>query len=141
MKKSRQSEDNKVSISSFPASKKVYVEGSQTDIRVPFREIEQSPTLTARGEEINSSIQVYDTSGPYTDPNVQIDIEKGVPSVRSRWVSERGGVEEYSGRESKPEDNGYKDSEHGQSFHFPGATTKATSSKTRGKCNANALCT
>ena len=51
----------------FPASKKVYAEGSQPDIRVPFREIELSPTVTSRGEEENPPIRVYDTSGPYTD--------------------------------------------------------------------------
>lgn len=122
--KSKQSEENQVTVSSFPASKKIYVEGSQTDIRVPFREIEQSNTLTVRGEEANPPIQVYDTSGPYTDPNVQVDIEKGIPSVRSKWISKRGDVEEYNGREIKPEDNGYKDSKQVQSNHFTGLQRK-----------------
>ena len=57
----------KTVMSHFPASKKVYVEGSQKDIRVPFREIEQTSTVTSRGEEVNPPIRVYDTSGPYTD--------------------------------------------------------------------------
>ena len=73
--------------------------------------LNKSPTVTSRGEEINPPIRVYDTSGPYTDDNVQIDIEKGLPAVRSHWVIERGDVEEYTGREIKPEDNGYKDHE------------------------------
>src|SRR3954453_15265300 len=80
-KKRRNKSMKKITVmSSFPASKKIYVEGSQPDIRVPFREIEQSPTVTSRGEEVNPPIRVYDTSGPYTDDSVQIDIEKGVPS-------------------------------------------------------------
>lgn len=103
----------------FPASKKIYVEGSQADIKVPFREIEQSSTVTSRGEEVNPPIRVYDTSGPYSDADVIIDIEKGLPSVRNRWVLERGDVEDYTGREIKPEDNGHKDHEQGNEFIFP----------------------
>ena len=89
----------KTVMSGFPASKKVYVEGSQPDIRVPFREIEQTSTVTSRGEEKNAPIRVYDTSGSYTDENVTIDIEKGLPAVRYNWVIDRGDVEEYVGRE------------------------------------------
>lgn len=119
----------KTVMSNFPASKKVYVEGSQKDIRVPFREIEQTSTVTTRGEEKNPSLRVYDTSGAYTDHNVTIDIEKGLPSVRSRWIMERGDVEEYVGREIKPEDNGYKDKHDGNEFVFPGLQRKPLRAK------------
>ena len=119
----------KTVMNNFPASKKVYVEGSQGDIRVPFREIEQTPTVTTRGEEINSPIRVYDTSGPYTDENLTIDIEKGLPSVRSNWVIARGDVEEYLGREIKPEDNGHQDKNSGEELLFPGLQRKPLRAK------------
>ncbi|AZV42649.1 phosphomethylpyrimidine synthase ThiC [Peribacillus asahii] len=123
------SEQKNVVMTSFPASKKVFVEGSQPSIRVPFREIEQSPTVTARGEEVNLPIRVYDTSGPYTDPQVKIDIEKGLSSVRSEWIRNREDTEEYIGREIKPEDNGYKNINQGKEFVFPGLKRKPLRAK------------
>ncbi|MFJ8247157.1 phosphomethylpyrimidine synthase ThiC [Peribacillus asahii] len=123
------SEQKNVVMTSFPASKKVFVEGSQPSIRVPFREIEQSPTVTARGEEVNQPIRVYDTSGPYTDPQVKIDIEKGLLSVRSEWIRNREDTEEYIGREIKPEDNGYKNIDQGKEFVFPGLKRKPLRAK------------
>ncbi len=92
----------------FPASKKVYVEGSRPDIRVPMREITLSPTKTETGIIENEPVRVYDTSGPYTDPDFQPDIQKGLPPLRKRWILERGDVEEYEGRPVKPEDNGFR---------------------------------
>ncbi|WP_276517880.1 phosphomethylpyrimidine synthase ThiC [Caldalkalibacillus thermarum] len=100
-----------VSIPSFPGSRKVYVQGSRPDIKVPMREIEQSPTLKPEGEEKNPPLRVYDTSGPYTDPEQQVDFRKGLPPLRRKWILERGDVEEYEGRKVKPEDNGYRSSE------------------------------
>ncbi|MEQ1119335.1 phosphomethylpyrimidine synthase ThiC [Acinetobacter junii] len=73
----------------LPASKKVYVEGSRPDIQVPFREISLTDTPTGLGGEHNPPIMVYDTSGVYTDPNVQIDLKKGLPLVRQSWIEER----------------------------------------------------
>lgn len=73
----------------LPASKKVYVEGSRPDIQVPFREISLTDTPTGLGGENNPPIMVYDTSGVYTDPNVQIDLNKGLPLVRQSWIEER----------------------------------------------------
>ncbi len=102
---------NKESISTmsnFPGSKKVYVVGSREDIRVPMREIALSPTTSTFGEEDNPPIRIYDTSGPYTDPNYSADFTKGLPALRSNWIHERQDVEEYEGRQIKPEDNGYK---------------------------------
>jgi phosphomethylpyrimidine synthase len=96
-------------MSNFSGSKKVYVEGSRSDLLVPMREIGLSNTTGAFGEEENSPIRVYDTSGPYTDPNYTVDLTKGLPPLRQEWILERGDVEEYVGRKVKVEDNGYKD--------------------------------
>ncbi|AOH53466.1 phosphomethylpyrimidine synthase ThiC [Peribacillus muralis] len=101
--------DLNVSImSSFAGSKKVYVEGSRLDIKVPMREIKLSPTTGTFGEEENPPLRVYDTSGPYTDTGYPVDIHKGLDPIRRSWVLEREDVEAYEGREIKPEDNGYK---------------------------------
>ncbi len=95
--------------SSFPNSRRVYVEGKlDKDIRVPFREITQSPTKSGDGEfENNPPFRVYDTSGPWGDPAQQYEVNQGLPLMRQRWISQRGDVEEYTGREAKPEDDGY----------------------------------
>ncbi|WP_100406141.1 phosphomethylpyrimidine synthase ThiC [Bacillus solitudinis] len=102
------SEKNISIMSSFSGSKKVYVEGSRSDIQVPMREIGLSPTTGSFGEEVNEPVRVYDTSGPYTDTGHSVDITKGLPAIRKQWIEERGDVGEYQGREIKPEDNGYK---------------------------------
>ena len=73
----------------LPASKKVYIQGSRQDIQVPFREISLTETPTGLGGEYNPPVMVYDTSGVYTDPNVQIDLNQGLPSVRQTWIEER----------------------------------------------------
>ena len=81
----------------FPNSRKVYVEGSRPDIRVPMREICLSPTPTRDGIEENPPVLVYDTSGPYTDPDVEIDLARGLPAIRERWIEERGDTEVLDG--------------------------------------------
>lgn len=81
----------------LPASKKVYIEGSRPDIQVPMREISLTDTPTGLGGEHNPPIMVYDTSGVYTDPNVQIDLDKGLPSVRQNWIEERNDTDILSG--------------------------------------------
>lgn len=118
-------------MSSFSGSKKVYVEGSRPDIQVPMREIELSPTTGTFGEEENPPIRVYDTSGPYTDADYTVDITKGLPSLRSPWIHERGDVEEYEGREIKAEDNGYKDEKDPRANQnvFPGLKRKPLRAK------------
>ncbi|MCM2532649.1 phosphomethylpyrimidine synthase ThiC [Neobacillus pocheonensis] len=103
----KQAEVNIELKSQFTGSKKVYVEGSRPDINVPMREIGLSRTVSSFGEEENAPIRVYDTSGPYTDSNYKIDIRKGLPAVRKKWILERNDVEAYEGREIKPIDNGY----------------------------------
>jgi phosphomethylpyrimidine synthase len=81
----------------FPASRKIYVEGSRPDIRVPMREVELTDTPTAFGGEKNAPVLIYDTSGAYTDPTVTIDIRQGLPNVREQWVAERGDTDILSG--------------------------------------------
>ncbi|WP_340084254.1 phosphomethylpyrimidine synthase ThiC [Siminovitchia sp. FSL H7-0308] len=115
----------------FPGSKKVYVEGSRPDIRVPMREIMLSETKTEAKVEANSPVRVYDTSGPYTDPDVSVDIAKGLLPLRSKWIQERGDVEEYEGREMKPEDNGFKSNHDPRADRhiFPGLKRKPLRAK------------
>ena len=73
----------------IPNSTKIYVQGLRPDIQVPMREIQCSPTHTQQGLEQNIAITVYDTSGPYTDPDVTIDIRKGLSTLRTPWIDER----------------------------------------------------
>jgi len=77
----------------FPNSRKVYIEGSRPNIRVPMREILLSPTQTGSGAEENSPALVYDTSGPYTDSGICIDLKKGLAPMRGDWIEERGNTE------------------------------------------------
>ncbi|HJW32554.1 MAG TPA: phosphomethylpyrimidine synthase ThiC [Holophagaceae bacterium] len=79
----------------FPASEKVFVEGSRADLRVPFRRIRLQPTRNFDGTlEANGSVLVYDTSGPYTDPAQRVDVTHGLAPLRDAWIRERGDVEE-----------------------------------------------
>src|SRR5690606_31862527 len=85
----------------LPSSRKVYVAGEIfPDLRVPVREIDLHPSAN------EPPVPVYDPSGPYTDPSVKIDVEKGLAPLRTAWIKARGGVEEYQGRDVRPEDNG-----------------------------------
>jgi len=77
-------------VAPLPNSRKIHVEGSRPDIRVPMREIAQSDTPASMGAEKNPPIVVYDTSGPYTDPTAAIDIRRGLPALRAPWIEERG---------------------------------------------------
>ena len=87
-------------IAPLPNSRKVYIEGSRPDIRVPMREIAQSDTPASFGAEKNPPVYVYDCSGPYSDPAAAIDIRSGLPGVRSGWIAERGDTEQLSGLSS-----------------------------------------
>jgi phosphomethylpyrimidine synthase len=73
----------------FPNSAKIYVEGSRPDIRVPMRQVQQDDTPASFGVEKNPPITVYDTSGPYSDPDASIDLMVGLPDVRAGWIDER----------------------------------------------------
>ena len=85
----------------FAKSRKIYVEGSRPDIQVPFREISLSDTPSSFGGDTNPPVVVYDTSGPYTDPTVEIDIRNGLPALRAPWIMERGDVEQLDGPTSE----------------------------------------
>ncbi|MFF9642826.1 phosphomethylpyrimidine synthase ThiC [Kitasatospora aureofaciens] len=82
-----------------PAWRKAYRDGSRPDLRVPYREVQ----LTNGG-----TVPLYDTSGPYTDPAYEPDVRRGLPALRDAWIRQRGDVEEYDGREARPEDDGIK---------------------------------
>ncbi|MGE0062957.1 MAG: phosphomethylpyrimidine synthase ThiC, partial [Xanthobacteraceae bacterium] len=97
----------KVTTGALPASRKVHSRpAAAPDLRVPHREIALSQ---GSGE---APLPVYDTTGPYTDDTIAIDVEKGLPRARIAWVKERGGVEEYEGRPIKPVDNGNVSGKH-----------------------------
>jgi phosphomethylpyrimidine synthase len=99
------------SIQPFPRSQKIYVQGSRPDIRVPMREISLDVTPTAFGGETNAPVTVYDTSGPYTDPTVSIDVRKGLADVRSAWIVDRGDTEKLPGLSSEFGQHRLNDSE------------------------------
>ncbi|GAB4477350.1 MAG: phosphomethylpyrimidine synthase ThiC [Burkholderiaceae bacterium] len=92
---------DEAAVAPLPRSRKIYVQGSRPDIRVPMREIAQSATPAAFGAEDNPPLAVYDTSGPYTDPSVRIDIRAGLPPLRANWIAERGDTEELPGPSSR----------------------------------------
>ena len=123
--------DTKVEISTNPISpnsQKIYVNGTlHKDIKVPFREISLSPSTTVTGngngnghhKEDESSILVYDTSGPYTDPDAKIDIREGLEPIRQPWIMGRGDVEYYDARTIMPKDDGYREGENPNTERFP----------------------
>ncbi len=94
------SEKSQITREGFPASEKIYVAGEiHKDIRVAMREITltESKAMFSEGEftkEFNPPVTVYDTSGPYTDPNIDIDVRKGIPAIRKEWIMNRGDVEQ-----------------------------------------------
>ncbi len=95
--------DARISVTTgpLPASSKVYVEGALAGVRVPMRDV-------ALHESANEPpVRLYDTSGPYSDPAAEIDIYRGLQRTRGAWVRARGDVEEYEGRDVRPEDNGH----------------------------------
>lgn len=98
----------------FPNSERVYITGSRPDIKVPMREIKLSPTTlpNGAGELPNDPVRVYDTAGAWGEASYHGDVTKGLPRMREAWIRERGDVEEYEGREVKPQDDGYLSEVH-----------------------------
>ena len=134
--------DEKVNISTdpiSPKSKKVYVLGTiHPDIKVPFREISLSASTTVNGngngngnhiEQDESSLIVYDTSGPYTDPDAKIDIREGLDPIRLQWIIGRDDVEYYDGRNIEPKDDGYREGENPNTERFPKTRDKVLRAK------------
>src|SRR6185312_8388688 len=95
-------------------SKKSFLSGKlHPDILVPFREISLALTKTMSGEvEVNEPVRVYDTSGPWGDPDFHGDVTRGLPSLRAKWIRERGDVGEINGREVQPIDDGFLSEKH-----------------------------
>ena len=90
-----------INISSYPSSEKVYFEGERFPLRVGMRKINLTPTVKMqKGKKVmteNAPVYVYDTSGPYTDPNIKTDINEGLPRLREQWIDARGDVEQLPG--------------------------------------------
>ncbi|MGI8733395.1 MAG: phosphomethylpyrimidine synthase ThiC [Pyrinomonadaceae bacterium] len=92
----------------LPNSRRIYIEGKQPGVHVPFREIAQNPTRDFKGAlEDNPPVRVYDTSGPWGELSLECDVRAGLPTPRRDWIISRGDVEEYEGRHIKPIDDGY----------------------------------
>ena len=103
----------------FPNSTRVYISGQiHADVKVPPREIRLSDTEHPGGKiEKNDPVRVYDCSGPWGDPDFEGDVTKGLPAMRREWILGRGDVEEYTGRDVTPEDNGYLSEEHAEKYN------------------------
>ncbi len=108
------SEDIKEDRDISPNSKKIYVAGKlHSDLRVPFREISLAPTKSMSGHvEVNEPVRVYDTSGPWGDPDFHGDVTQGLPPLRAKWIRDRGDVEEIDGRKVQAIDDGYLSEKH-----------------------------
>src|SRR5438874_9594592 len=127
----------------LPNSRRIYVEGDQLGVRVPFREIDQNPTRNFKGDlEDNPPVRVYDTSGPYGDPSIGCDVREGLRALRRDWITSRGDIESYEGRSIQPIDDGYltfdaanqaRQKEKGRLEDFP-ALRRTPLRATKGSC-------
>jgi phosphomethylpyrimidine synthase len=114
----------------LPNSRRVYLEGRiHPALRVPMREITLAPTRTLSGAlEPNDPVRVYDTSGPWGDPEFHGDVEEGLPALRQKWILDRGDVQEYEGRPVAPSDNGFLSETHARQANghqrFPDAARR-----------------
>jgi phosphomethylpyrimidine synthase len=102
--------------SSKPVTRRAYISGKlHPQLRVSQREVEQSPTRSSEGTtKLNPTIPVYDTSGPWGDPDLRCEVTEGLPALRLPWILDRKDVEEYDGRPTRPVDDGYLSSVHAQ---------------------------
>ena len=128
---------DQAAIQPLPKSRKIYIEGSRADLRVPVREITQSETSASFGAEPNPPITVYDTSGPYTDPTVKIDIRSGLAPLRARWIAERADTEELAGPDVALWRRSIERSEARRAALQPAPASAACAQ--RRKCHADAL--
>ncbi|MBT5664536.1 MAG: phosphomethylpyrimidine synthase ThiC, partial [Rhodospirillaceae bacterium] len=110
----KDNEEIVISTGPIPGSRKIYQTGGASgDLRVPFREVKLEDSAN------EPPVRLYDTSGPYTDSDATFDVTAGLPPLRDAWIRARGDVEEYEGREIKPEDNHRKPGEEGSFPEFP----------------------
>jgi phosphomethylpyrimidine synthase len=115
MKNGNNSNDKSSLQTQLPKSGRVYVGGSQPDLRVPFRDVSLNVTRSFDGKlEVNGPVRVYDTSGPWGDPSYRGDVRDGLPALRRQWIIDRGDVEEYEGRRPQPIDDGYRSPEEAE---------------------------
>jgi len=127
----------------LPNSRRIYIDGQQPGVRVPFREIAQNPTRNFDNSlEENPPVRVYDTSGPYGDPAISCDAREGLPALRRDWIVSRRDVEGYEGRRLQPIDDGYltfdaanqaREKEKGRLEDFPALYRTPLRAK-RGSC-------
>jgi phosphomethylpyrimidine synthase len=119
---------NLMTTSPFQKSRRIYINGRQ-NLRVSLRQVDQSPTRLPDGNsENNLPVNLYDTSGPWGDPDQEHDIRKGLPPLRRDWILKRGDASEYEGRSTRPQDDGYLSESHakktaernGTDGQFPG---------------------
>src|ERR1041384_347759 len=104
----KNSEPHTKSNFTFPNSTRIYVEGSTSDIRVPMREVHLNVTRRMNGSiEENAPVRLYDSSGPWGDPDAHCSVHDGLVALRREWITSRGDVEEYEGRDVVPQDDGY----------------------------------
>nr|WP_317852876.1 phosphomethylpyrimidine synthase ThiC [Mammaliicoccus sp. Marseille-Q6498] len=113
-------EQNKIELKKqFPASKRLWVSGEDPDIQVPFRSIKLSPTVTEQASKPNDPVIVYDTAGPYHDDDYEVNVQKGIPKLREKWIEERGDTVHYEGRKVVSLDNGFKNDNHKKFVQTP----------------------
>jgi phosphomethylpyrimidine synthase len=117
-------------IDSLEGMRRVYVQGSRPDLKIPFREIELQSTRLPDGKlQPNDPVRVYDTSGPWGDPDFHGDVRQGLPATRGKWIEERGDTESYEGRMVRPEDNGHRNGNGHVTEQFPGIRRKPLRAK------------
>jgi phosphomethylpyrimidine synthase len=117
-------------IDSLEGMRRVYVQGSRPDLKIPFREIELQSTRLPDGKlQPNDPVRVYDTSGPWGDPDFHGDVRQGLPAARAKWIEERGDTESYEGRMVRPEDNGHRNGNGHVTEQFPGIRRKPLRAK------------
>ena len=125
----------------LPNSRKIYVKGKlQPDVRVPFREISLAPTKTMSGEiELNEPVRVYDTSGPWGDPNEDVDVTRGLPPLRAKWIRDRGDVETVAGRPVTPADDGWLSETHAKDAQRRNGSSKSQAPSSRQLSTLNSV--
>jgi phosphomethylpyrimidine synthase len=125
----------------LPNSRRVYITGNEhADVRVPFREISLAPTKDFDGRlETNEPVRVYDTSGPSGDPDINVDVKRGLPALRGKWIRDRGDVEEIEGRVVRPIDDGYLSEKHAAIAASKRSTSNAQRSTLNGSKDASSF--
>lgn len=103
----------------FPASERVFRQGMDSDIKVPFRKINLSETVFENETRTNEPLYVYDTAGPYHSKDYEVDVFKGIPKTREQWIEDRQDTQTYTGRRVQSIDNGFKKAGHKKLVKHP----------------------